>query len=93
MAEVLLVTGDSTVRRYTRTFDSLEVELTMWDESAKTLRAEGVTRLEDDGTHECDGVVRVPELDRLDEGLGYGIVDTDGNVTLRFRAHQLDVGV
>ena len=89
-AEVVLSTPDATVRRYTRTFDSLEVELTMWDESEKTLRAEGVSCLEDDGTHECDGLIRVPELDRPDEGLGYGIVDTEGNVTLRFRAREVD---
>lgn len=91
MAEVVLSSPDATVRLYTRSFESLEIELTLWDETTKTRRAEGVSRLEDDGTHECDALVRVPELDGDDETLGYGIVDVERNVTLRFRARRIDL--
>jgi hypothetical protein len=90
VAEVVLLLPDATVRQYTRTFDSLVIELTLWDESDKTLRAEGVTRLEDDGTHECDALVRAPELDGPDETLGYGIADLEGNATLRFIARCIE---
>jgi hypothetical protein len=60
--DVLLATGDATLRRYERTFDRLTIELTMWDESVKTITAAGVTWLQDTGTWEVDGLVRVPAL-------------------------------
>jgi hypothetical protein len=90
MAEVILSLPDATVRQYTRSLESLVIELTLWDESHRTLRAEGVTRLEDDGTHECDALVRLPELDGPVDTYGYGIADVEGNVTLRFQARRID---
>ena len=90
MAEVVLSLPDATVRHYTRSFDSLAIELKLWDETARALRAEGVSRLEDDGTHECDALVRVLELDGDNEALGYEIADVEGKITMRFRARRID---
>ncbi len=90
--EVLLVTGDATLRRYERTFDRLTLELELWDETTKIVTATGVTQLFDTGTWEVDAIVRVAELDDDDQGLmGYGIVDTEDNVTLRFAARELEL--
>jgi hypothetical protein len=88
--DVLLATGDATLRRYERTFDTLTLELTMWDESTKVITARGVSLLEDAGTWEVDGIVRIPALD---EGArqGFGLVDTERKVTLRFRCEALDL--
>jgi hypothetical protein len=54
------------------------------------VHAEGVTRLEDDGTYECDALIRVPELEGSNEASGYGIIDVEVNVTLRFRTRRID---
>jgi hypothetical protein len=49
-----------------------------------------VTQLCDVGTWEVDAIVRVPKLDS--EGLsGYGIVDTENNLTLRFAAQRIEL--
>ncbi len=88
--EPLLPTGDATLRRYERTFDQLTLELQLWDETTKIITAFGVTKLIDVGTWEVDAIVRVPELDD-GEVLGYGIVDTENNVTLRFGAQRTDL--
>jgi hypothetical protein len=88
--EQLLPTGDATLRRYERAFDELTLELQLWDETTKIIKAFGVTQLCDVGTWEVDAIVRVPELDR--EGLsGYGILDTENNVTLRFIAQRIEL--
>jgi hypothetical protein len=88
--ELLLPTGDATLRRYERTFDQLTIEITLWDESTKIVTAYGVTKLIDVGTWEVDALVHVPELDG--DGLsGYGIVDTEDNLTLQFTAQRIDV--
>ena len=88
--DVLLVTGDATLRRYERTFETLTLELTMWDESTKVITARGVSLLQDNGTWEVDGVVRVPVLDEGSHR-GYGLVDTEQNITLQFRCEALDL--
>ena len=88
--EPLLATGDATLRRYERTFERLTLELQMWDETTRVITALGVTKLVDTGTWEVDGIVRVPELDE-GELFGYGIIDTEGNLTLQFTALQLDL--
>jgi hypothetical protein len=88
--EPLLPTGDATLRRYERTFDQLTLELQLWDETTKIITAFGVTKLCDVGSWEVDAIVRVPEFDG--EGLtGYGIVDTESNVTLRFAAQRIEL--
>lgn len=84
-AEVVLSTGDAHVTHFSRRFDTLEIELVLWDERTKTVRATGVAELHDIGTWECDGIVRCPALDD-GERLGYAVVDTDDNETLRFNA-------
>ena len=88
--EVLLATGDATLRRYERTFDTLTIELTMWDERIKIITARGVSMLNDIGTWEVDGIVRVAALD---DGTrrGVGLVDTERNITLQFRCEELDL--
>jgi hypothetical protein len=88
--EPLLATGDATLQRYERTFERLTLELQMWDETTKVITASGVTKLVDTGTWEVDGIVRVPEFDD-GELSGYGIVDTEGNLTLQFTALELDL--
>jgi hypothetical protein len=88
--EPLLPTGDATLRCYERTFDQLTIEIALWDESTKIVTAFGVTDLVDVGTWEVDAIVRVPELDG--DGLsGYGIVDTEDNLTLRFAAQRIEL--
>ena len=88
--EVLRATGDATLDGYRVMFDRLVLALRLWDESEQELVAEGVNLLVDEGTHEVDGIVRVPELDASDGRLGYGLIDTDGRLTLRFRAAAFD---
>ncbi|MCP4966153.1 MAG: hypothetical protein GY926_13080 [bacterium] len=85
---VVRALGDAVVLSYERTFDRLVVALRLWDESSVSLVAAGVGFLEDIGTWECDGVVRIESLDRVDR-LGYGIVDTDLIPTLQFAASSL----
>ncbi len=85
MDEVLRSTGDAVVERLALGRGSLELALRLWNDEIVLLRAEGVTFLEDRGTWECDAIVRQPDLDELG-GRGFGVVDTDGVVTLRFRA-------
>jgi hypothetical protein len=91
VAEVVFPLSDATVRQYVRTSDTLRIELTLWNEEHGALRAGGVTYLEDSGTHECDALVRQPQLDAAELGLGYAIVDVEGNATLRFRASTVDL--
>lgn len=88
--EVLRATSDATLRSYERSFDALTLELDLWDETTALITAAGVTLLVDTGTWEADAVVRVPELDG-DGRLGYGIIDTEGTVTLRFAARRIDL--
>lgn len=91
MAELIISTGDAHVDSYTRTFDRLELRMTMWDDSSRRVLATGVVELHDSGTWDCDGIIRIPDLDA--DGLqGFGIVDTDGVVTLSFSAQGIDVG-
>lgn len=88
MIEVLAATGDAHVVRYRRTFDTLEIEIELWNEESRMIRALGVGVLHDSGTWECDGVVRFPELDDGDL-VGYAVVDTEDVATLRFNAREL----
>jgi hypothetical protein len=91
MDDVLLATGDATVSSYTVRFDSLDIDLKLWDETTRRVRATGVSYLTDVGSWECDGIVRLPELDSED-GEGFGIVSTEGEATLKFRAKAIDLG-
>ena len=50
----------------------------------------GSAAVVDEGTHEVDGIVRVPELDTSDGRQGYGLIDTEGQLTMRFRAAAFD---
>lgn len=86
--EVLKILSDAVVLSYERSFDRLVVSLRLWNEEAASLVVDGVTWLEDTGTWECDGVVRLSTLDTTD-GYGFGIVDTDSNSTLRFVARRV----
>jgi hypothetical protein len=86
--EVLLSLGDANLIGYVLENAALEVRIRLWDESTRFVRAEGVDLLENDGTWEVDGIVRQPQLDG-DSRLGYGILDTSGNATLRFRAESI----
>lgn len=89
---VVRAMGDATLARYTREFDTLRLEFTLWNEQPFIVSATGVTRLEDDGTWEADAIIRLPELDKPDgKGLGYGIIDVDDNPTLRFIAENLEL--
>jgi hypothetical protein len=88
--EVVLATPDAALVKYSRAFDQLTLEFKMWDESPKQVNAHGVTRLEDDGTWQSDALVRVPELDAGAKH-GYGIVDVESNVTLRFVADRIEL--
>lgn len=88
--EVVLSTPDSTLRTYSRAFDRLTLEFEMWDDSTKQVIAFGVTRLEDDGTWEADALVRVPELDGATT-TGYGVINVEGALTLRFAANRIEV--
>lgn len=85
---VIKAFGDAVVRRYVRTFGTLEITLQLWDGGEARLVGEGVTSLEDTGTWECAGLVRDPACDRED-AKGYAVVDTDANPTLRFAARVL----
>ena len=87
--EVVLATGDAHVAAYERTFDRLTVRLVLWDESDKELVATGVGSLQDTGTWECDALVRDPDFDDDDGRVGYAVIDTEGNRTLRFSASNL----
>jgi hypothetical protein len=87
--ETVLATGDTTLTHYVRTFDQLRLEIQLWDETAKIVTAFGVMKLTDVGTWELDGIVRVPDLD--EDGLsGYGLVDTEGTLTLQFAATRIE---
>lgn len=86
MSEVVAATGDAHVLVYRRTFDTLEIEL--WNEELQVIRDIGAGVLHDSGTWECDGVVRLPELDDGDL-VGYAVVDTEDVATLRFNAREL----
>lgn len=88
--EDVLTTGDAHVARYSRRFDELEIELVLWNEEHHLVRASGVERLHDSGTWECDGIIRYPDLDD-ETRLGYAIVDTEQQATLRFNALQLRI--
>ena len=89
--DVLLATGDATLRRYVRTPDELTIELTLWNEESRSITARGVTRLEDDGTWETEALVRLPRLDDEATGKkGYGILDVEDTPTLRFLADDVD---
>ncbi len=85
---VLKTFGDAVVLSYERRFDRLELLIRLWDDAAATLIAEGVLVLEDSGTWECEGVVRLQSLDSKG-ALGYAIVDTDLTPTLRFTAAKV----
>jgi hypothetical protein len=85
---VLLATGDAHVQSYVRSFDVLEIDLVLWNEVRRVVRAEGVQELRDIGTWECDGIARFSPLDS-GERLGYAVVDTDGRATLQFNATRL----
>jgi hypothetical protein len=85
---VLKTMGDAVVVSYERTFSRLVLRIRLWDEATATLIAEDVQVLEDSGTWECEGVVRLESLDGED-ALGYAIVDTDSTPTLRFTAAKV----
>ena len=85
---VLKTMGDAVVLSYERTFSRLVLLIRLWDEATATLIAEGVQLLEDSGTWECEGIVRLESLDSKDV-LGYAIVDTDSTPTLRFTAAKV----
>lgn len=85
---VLKTLGDAVVLSYERTFSELRLLIRLWDDATATLVAEGVRVLEDSGTWECEGVVRLGSLDGED-ALGYGIVDTESSPTLRFTAAKV----
>ena len=85
---VVLAAGDATMKSYRRTFDTLTIELTLWNETTQRIEATGVTRLEDDGTWEAEALIRLPELDGP-AGRGYGVIDTEDNATLRFVARDV----
>jgi hypothetical protein len=87
--DVILSTPGATLRRYVRAFDQLTLELVLWDESTRSLVATGVTFLEDQGTWEVDALVRLSDLN-LEGKRGYGIVNVEGAVTLRFVADNLE---
>jgi len=87
-AAVVKTLGDAVVLSYERSFEELVVTIRLWDESTVRLIARGVGFLDDAGTWECDGVVRLESLDQAG-GLGYAIVDTDAQPTLRFVAETL----
>lgn len=86
--EVVKVVSDAVILSYLRTFDHLVIRLQLWDEEEATLIGAGVGRLEDTGTWECDGVVRLTDLDEPGR-CGFAILDTDANQTLRFVASSL----
>ena len=88
--DVLLATGDATLRRYRANLRSPHDRADDVDESVKTITAAGVTWLQDTGTWEVDGLVRVHALD---EGArqGVGLVDTERNLTLQFRCETLEL--
>jgi hypothetical protein len=74
-----------------RTFDELTLHLTLWDETEKIVVAHGVATLEDVGTWEAEAIVRIPDLDESAEGKkGFGVIDADDNVTLKFVADRVD---
>ena len=89
--DVVSSLADATVRQYVRTFDTLTIELTLWNDQRGVVRAEGVTHLDDSGTHQCDALVRLPELDADGLGIGYAILNVEGKATLRFRARHVAV--
>ena len=91
IGENVLVTGDGHVQEYRRSFDVLDITVALWDETVTTIRAEGVGQLYDQGTWECDALVRYPVLDDGDLR-GYAVIDTDGTPTLTFAARELDIG-
>lgn len=69
--------------------DTLEIELTLWDERPNVVRRRGVGVLEDKRTRECDGVIRCPALND-GQRLGHAVVHTDDDETLRFNAMDVD---
>jgi hypothetical protein len=89
--DVILPTGDATLLRYTRSFDSLTLEFTLWDESIKSIAAQGVTFLEDRGTWEAEALIRFPSLDQPSGKKGFAIIDTDDTATLLFIADRVDI--
>jgi hypothetical protein len=87
--EIVRSTGDATLSTYSRTFDTLTLHLTLWDESPLQVTAHGVQSLLDEGSWEVDGIVRLPALDH-DSVFGFGLIDTEGVVTMRFAALRLE---
>ena len=85
---VLKTMGDGVVLSYERTFSRLVLLTRLWDEGAATLIADGVQLLEDSGTSDCEGIVRLESLDSKDV-LGYAIADTDSTPTRRFTAAKV----
>ncbi|MFG1606761.1 hypothetical protein [Actinoplanes sp. NPDC049265] len=88
---VVLATGDATMKSYVRTFDTLTIELTLWNEKTQRIEATGVTRLEDDGTWEAEALIRLPALDGPGRE-GFAVIDVEDNPTLRFAATGLQIG-
>jgi hypothetical protein len=88
--EIVRATGDAVLVGYRVEFDRVVLDLRLWDDRVEQLPALGLNLLVDDRTHEVDAIVRVPDLDSSDGRRGWGVVDSDAAVTVRFRALQFD---
>ena len=78
--------SDATLEGYERDLSqSLILRIRMWNDELLELAASDLTHLEDDGTWEVDAIVTL----KVAGGDGFGILDTEGNVTMRFLASEL----
>lgn len=85
--EVLKAFGDAYVTVYGRSFDRLEIDIQLWDETVAQIVAEEAGAATEMGTWECEGLVR---LDATSEGTPrFAVIDTDQNPTLSFTASRV----
>ncbi len=84
--DVLKAFGDAYLTVYRKSFDRIEIDIRLWDETVAQIVAEQVGSVEDSGTWECEGLVR---LSAADGHPRFAIVDTEQNPTLRFEAGRI----
>lgn len=77
---------DATLESYERDqTGQLTLRIRLWNDKVLEVLATGTDKVEDLGACEIDALVSL-DVNGVD---GYGIVDSDGNVTLRFVAERL----
>lgn len=85
--EVLRTFGDAYIPLYRKSFDRLEIDVQLWDETIARFVAEDAQSIEDLGTWECEALLRLPTASGTLPR--FAIVDTDHNTTLSFTAGRI----